>query len=56
MNIADYTHLQDVPDAELLIEYASEIDGDTRRISSDPPSKEDVLEKEILRRMESRIY
>lgn len=36
---------------DLLDAFASEVDGDTRRITSDPPSRASEYSKEILRRL-----
>ncbi len=41
----------DLSNEELLAEYASEVDASTRRISTDPPSPEEELKTEILKRM-----
>ena len=48
--------LPDIPianltDDQLLCENECEVDGDTRRISSDSPGPRDNLRAEILRRM-----
>jgi hypothetical protein len=43
--------IRDLSDDDLLCEYAGEVDGGSRRISTDAPSNEDNLREEILRRM-----
>jgi len=43
--------IAELSDEDLLCEYAAEVDGDTRRISSDAPSNQNELYAEILRRM-----
>jgi hypothetical protein len=50
------TPIVSLSDEDLLDEYAAEVDCDTRRISSDPPSPQDNLRAEILKRMSTRIY
>lgn len=46
-----YEQIAAMDDETLLEEYAGEIDSNTRRVSTDPPSQAAELEQEILRRM-----
>lgn len=46
---------KDMNHDDLVDEFAAEVDGETRRISSDAPSRADELRTEILRRLESSI-